>query len=482
MKRRLAALAMLLAMLLLPAGCAGAEDWRLPIDLDDIHLPIDLDELRLPFDLPWQSADGDGEDDGLAICRLTPVDPGAAEGMDPEGSLTGWEQCPLPADAGSRLEAAIDLFASPSGQEGLVCALPQGVTVEDWTADNGLVTLRLSDSFLDAGEMDRSAAALCAALTLCRLDGVDAVTVTAADQILLSGLGPEAALLLATDTDPYVRQLRLYFADGEGRRLISEYHSLTLDEDAAADRYVMEELLRGPNSAELRSAIPAGTELLSCQTENGVCTVDLSEPFLTGRPATAAAERLAIYSIVDSLTVLPQVDSVQILVEGQPVEQYVYRSLAQPIGRYEEPIGPVSGLDADLYLPLPGLEAVEPLPWRVTVGEHDSAPEAVLAALLTAAEPGYPALFSGSGTAGSVILRGTSCTVDLSESFFASLPVEDRNIAVLSMAASLCALEEVDRVFFTIGGAPALFDGVDWSGPWTGEGRVVPEMQLPVNS
>ncbi len=432
---------------------------------------FDPGQLDLPFSLPWSQGEEAGESDGFPVCRLTAVDPAAAEDADPYGSLIGWETCPLPADAPSQLEAAIALFASPSHTEGLFCPLPQGVTVEDWSLDHGQLTVRFSPGYLDMDDMDRTAAAFCAALTLCQVGGVESVTVAAGDRELFAGLVPADALLLATDTDPYVRQLRLYFADGNGRRLVSEYHSLTLEEDAAADRYVVEELLRGPNGRELRSAIPEGTQLLSCQTEDGVCTVDLSAAFYDGRPRSAAGERLAIYSIVDSLTALPQVDSVQLLVEGQALDKYVYRSLAQPIGRYEEAIGPVSEnrgeLDVDLYLPLPGLKAVEPLPWRVSIGEHDSVPEAVLAALLTAAEPGYPALFSGSGTAGRVTLQGTACTVDLSESFFASLPVGDRSLAVRSMTASLCALDQVDAVFFTIGGGPALFDGVDWTGPWT---------------
>lgn len=456
MRARLFALALVLALLL--SGCA--------FDPASLQLPFEL-----PFDLPWEQPEDGAAEGSLAICRLTPVDPGATERADPDGSLTGWEHLLPPEGVTDELAAAIDLFASPSQTEGLRCALPAGVTVEDWSLERGIVTVRLSENFLDTDGMDRSAAALALALTLCQLDGADAVTVTAGGQTLFSGLVPEDALLLASDTDPYVRQLRLYFADGEGRYLVSEYHSLTLDEDVAADRYVMEELLRGPNSGELRSAIPAGTRLLSCQTDEGVCTVDLSEAFITGRPDTAAGERLALCSIADSLTALPQVDSVRILVEGQSVDRYVYRSLAEPLLRYEEAIAPSAEdqgeLDVDLYLPLPGLEAVEPLPWRVSVGEHDSVPEAVLAALLTAAEPGYPALFSGSGTVGSVTTLGSSCTVDLSESFFASLPAEHRAIAVRSMTASLTALDQVDRVFFTIGGQPALFDGVDWSGPWT---------------
>ena len=388
------------------------------------------------------------------------------------GELTGREICVLPGDGDVELETAVALFAAPSGADGLVCALPAGVTVESWTLADGDVTLSLSEPFLEADAMDRTVAALCAALTLCQVEGVGSVSVAVGEQVLFSRLTEADALTRDTDTDPFVRQLRLYFADGDGRYLAGESHSLTLEEDADADRYVVEELLRGPNDPALQSAIPTGTRLLSCRTEDGVCTVDLSAEFLDGRPQTALGERLALYSLVDSLTELPQVDSVRILAEGEPVERYVYRSLDGPLARYEQAAGPAAAgeIDADLWLPLPGLEGVEPLPWRVSRGQYASEPEAVLAALLVAAEPGYPTLFPGSGTVGGVTVQDGTCTVELAGSFFASIPAEARAVAVRSMTATLCALDGVERVSFTTGGDPALFDGVDWSGPWDGTG------------
>ncbi len=411
---------------------------------------------------PWRTAAGTDPTGTMVVYRLV-TDPASDE-------LTGLEICPVPADAGSDVEAAVELFAAPSETEELVCALPEGVTVESWTTENGVVTLTLSEDFLEAESMDRTAAAFCAALTLCSLESVESVNVVSGGQTLFAGLVPADALLRDTDTDPFVRQLRLYFADGAGRYLVSEYHSLTLDEDAAADRYVMEELLRGPYSTDLARTVPEGTELLSCQTEDGVCTVDLSAAFYEDRPGTALGERLALYSIVNSLTALSQVDSVRILVEGEPVDTYVYRSLAEPLSWYERAISPAvvsrEELDVDLYLPLPGLRAIAPLPWQVETEGYASAPEAVLAALLSAAEPGFPALFPGSGTVGGVRFWGDICEVTLSESFFASLPVEARPVALQSIAASICSLDEVNRVSFTIAGGPAVFDGVDWSGPW----------------
>lgn len=375
----------------------------------------------------------------------------------------------LSADS-AELESAVKLLVSPALSPQLSCALPENVAVEGVGFENGVATLTLSEGFSALSEMDRTVAAFCAVLTLCQLDGVEAVTIISGGETVFSGLMPEDAFLTAADSDPYIRRLRLYFSDAEGRYLVSEYHSLTLEEDASAERYVMEELLRGPNNGELKSAIPAGTALRSCATAGGVCTVDLTSAFYDRRPDTALGERLAVYSIVDSLTALAGVSGVRILVEGEPVGIYSYLSLTEPLARYEEPIGPVSvpkgEFDADLYLALPGAEDIAPLPFRVNGTNYESTAEAVLTELMTAAEPGYPAIFPSGSSLPEVTVRGTACTVELSEGFFASIPESERALAVRSMTATLLALPELRSVSFTIGGDSAVFDGTDWSGPW----------------
>lgn len=373
--------------------------------------------------------------------------------------------------AAGDIETLLTLFSSATRNDTLVCALPGGVQIEDWHFSNGVVTLSLSESFLSCTSMEQTLAAFCAALTLCQLDEVDAVNITVGEQTVFSGLIPEDAFLTAADTDPFVRQLRLYFPDQDGRYLISEYHSLTLDEDTSPERYVIEELLRGPNNGELQSVMPDGTTLLSCSTgEDGICTVDLSREFYDNRPDTALGERLVLYALVNSLAALSSVESVCILVEGQPVDTYVCLSLAEPLSRYDTAVGPVSQAkgetDLDLYLALPGLEEIAPLPFRVDTEGYTSLAEAALSALLDTEEPGYPTLFAGSLIVTDVTTQGTQCIVDLSESFFVSLPENARAAALRSITATLCALPEVSAVRFTVGGDPAAFDGTDWSGPW----------------
>lgn len=438
--KRSSFLCAVLAVLLLLSGCTA------PAFLSGLFSPADAESA-----------------DSLKVYRL------AADPADSD-SLVLPQAYPLPDSDADELEALITLLQTPSGNSAFRSAMPAGVSLEDWTLENDVVTLSFSESFLDAPDMDRSLAAFCAALTLCQLDEVEAVTVTCAGQTLYAGLMPEDALLNDEPSDPYSRQLRLYFPDAEGRWLVSEYHTLALDEDTSPERYVIEELLRGPNSGELRSVIPAGTALRSCVTADGVCSVDLSREFYENRPRTALGERLVLYAIVDSLTALPGVDSVRFLIEGEPAGEYVYRSLAEPLERYDAPVGPASApkgeLDADLYLTLPGLASITAVPFRVSTQDFASDAEAVLSALLNASEPGYPAVFPGTGSVIDITTQGTVCAVDLSESFFVSLPEEARGTAVQSIAATLCALPDIAAVRFTVGGSDAVFDGVDWSGPW----------------
>lgn len=405
--------------------------------------------------------DAPEQPDGFVVYRLTRA--------DSDGELIRGEPA---AGLGSSpdIDQLLALFTGDPADDAMRCALPGSVTVTGWSLSNGVVTLDLSEQFRDLSGMDRTAAAFCAALTLCQLDSVEAVTVTCGGETVFTGLTEADALLNAADNDPFVRRLRLYFADADGRYLVSEYHSLTLDEDVSPERYVVEELLRGPNGAELQSVLPAGTALRSCRTENGVCTVDLSQAFYDGRPETALGERLCLYSLVDSLTALSDVDSVRILVEGESVDTYSFRSLAEPLVRYDEPIGPVSApkgeFDADLYLVLPGMTGLAPLPFRVSAADYESPEEAVLAVLMTAEEPGYPLILPGSGSVASVTTRGSTCTVELSESFFVSLPEQARMPAVRSISATICDLASISAVRFTVGGADAVFDGIDYSGPW----------------
>lgn len=80
------------------------------------------------------------------------------------------------------------------------------------------------------------------------------------------------------------------------------------------EKLVMEQLLKGPEGAGERSAIPEGTKLVNISVLDGVGFVNLNEGFLTQN--YEIAEPVVIYSIVNSLAELSNINKVQISVNG----------------------------------------------------------------------------------------------------------------------------------------------------------------------
>lgn len=256
---------------------------------------------------------------------------GTGELVRPEGvSLEGL----------SPLEAATRALNSLPGSAGLRSALPGDVEIVSVLLESGVAYVGISEEYLSLSPFDKTLANCCIALTYCGIDGISSVSILADFDLIISGLTVESIMLFDTESTPYEKRVRLYFPDSDTASLRSEYHTLTVDDaNTQIARYVVEELLRGPYDEGLYSAIPEGTELLMIDVEDGLCTVDLSAAFSDNRPADMLEARLAVYSIVNSLTSLTEVDAVQFKVEGALLVDYGFVSMVRPLERSENLIG-----------------------------------------------------------------------------------------------------------------------------------------------
>jgi hypothetical protein len=83
------------------------------------------------------------------------------------------------------------------------------------------------------------------------------------------------------------------------------------------------ELLAGPTRAEaaegVRTAVPAGTQLLGISLHRGVATVDVTSEFEGGG---AARERLSLAQLVYGVTQFPTVHALRLHLDGQPVTAF----------------------------------------------------------------------------------------------------------------------------------------------------------------
>ena len=110
----------------------------------------------------------------------------------------------------------------------------------------------------------------------------------------------DVTLSLTCDTMPLLAQVPM---------------QLTLAEGVSSVQCVLEALLALEGENGLENSIPQGTKILSLKLAGGVCTLDLTAEFLEGC-RTAEQERMAVREIVASLSALPEVETVDLLVEG----------------------------------------------------------------------------------------------------------------------------------------------------------------------
>lgn len=131
------------------------------------------------------------------------------------------------------------------------------------------------------------------------------------------------------------RSIRVYYTH-DGRTLSPQERTLRGGTSAPAERarLILEQLFAPESNSLFRTPLPAGTKLRGFFILGSVAYVDLSEEFVKPDGATPRGERLAVYSVVNSL-VLGDVGltSVQLLVGGQPIQSaWGWLDCSTPLG------------------------------------------------------------------------------------------------------------------------------------------------------
>lgn len=197
------------------------------------------------------------------------------------------------------------------------------VQLVDWLQISDVLRLDLSAEYGELSGIDLTLAECCIVLTLCQLDSVDWVQINVAG---IPGqvrpyLSPSNIIFTGAEEEPREFLVELYFPRSGGRGLGFESRKLILTEDDDLYTEVTRALLAGPESTGLHSPFPEELEVLGSKLDGGVCHVNFSSHLL--EPDASSAEHdLLLYSIVDTLGNLDSVNSVQLLVEGEPLLHY----------------------------------------------------------------------------------------------------------------------------------------------------------------
>ena len=110
----------------------------------------------------------------------------------------------------------------------------------------------------------------------------------------------------------------LYFYNSEINSLVPEGRLIDAKE-LIENPYnkLIELLIQGPNNAELSKTIPEGTKVNKIELKGDILYIDFSKEFIDNHEGGEDKEKATIYSIVNTMTNLTEVNAVKILIEGE---------------------------------------------------------------------------------------------------------------------------------------------------------------------
>ena len=184
--------------------------------------------------------------------------------------------------------------------------------------------------YFDAGygsrvNMNATREILCRAAlakTMTQIEGIDYISIYVADQPLLDSYGNPVGVMTGSDfiegisdINSYEKsQLKLFFADETGERLVEENREVVHSINTSLERLIVEELIKGPAVTGHGRTLPADTKLLNVSLNENICYINFDASFLNNN--LEVKEYIPIYSIVNSLSEISTVSKVQITING----------------------------------------------------------------------------------------------------------------------------------------------------------------------
>jgi germination protein M len=111
--------------------------------------------------------------------------------------------------------------------------------------------------------------------------------------------------------------INVYYLDSMGEYLVGEARIVSSE-----NKYVdaLYELMKLPIDSSLYRLVPDSTEINSIVVEDGLAMVDFSKEFIEDRITSDTEDNLLIYSIVNTLTEFPEVNSVSFYIDGEKLD------------------------------------------------------------------------------------------------------------------------------------------------------------------
>ena len=247
----------------------------------------------------------------------------------------------LPESLPLKVQKIVNILKTPEASSGLFPVLNKNTTVNSVSFKNGICTIDLNKEATNIEPLSVRMEAISVyglVNTLTEMNGITAVQITIdgkKQKYFNHYIEIDKPLTHLSTALPTGKTVNLYFATPdfdhlavEEREVVSTQNPITLSKE------ILQELFYGPMSG-LSPTFPKDTTLNDFYIKSGgIGVVDIGSSILK-HPLGSGGEQIRVMSLVNTLTDLPDINAVKILIDGKTVDT-LYGSVdtSNPIPRF----------------------------------------------------------------------------------------------------------------------------------------------------
>lgn len=285
-----------------------------------------------------------------------------------------------------------------------------------------------------------------------------------------------------------VQTVKLYFADDDNERLVTEERKITLK--AGEDKYtaVLQALIKGPENDDYRVNISPNTKIYGTIKQDNKLIVDVTEDFASF--GGSMAEILGVGAFVNTLTQFDEIDEVKILVEGEelkgpsglprgwmktfPMQPETAVEQSRPSAAAPAKPGP-SQVKRNVTLYFANQDATKVVPETRTISVPSNITTAGYIKMIVSELIKGPRnsdlrrTIPAEATVRSVAVKETTAYVDFSSEMHSkhSGGAAGESMTINSIVNTLTELDNIDQVQITVEGKPLSIEHVVMDKPWS---------------
>ena len=277
-------------------------------------------------------------------------------------------------------------------------------------------------------------------------------------------------LYINSKTTPKQKETKLYYYDPVSMELVPETITMELPDNTELKLIkIIEQLKKPPQNKGLFPILNKEAKVNSISMDNGICTVDFNEDATLIHPLSVKKEAIRVYGIVNTLTEIPNIHAVQILINGEKRQYFShYIQVYSPLTHISSSLPDAKTIN--LYFASPDLNNIL-LEKREIVASQDPTTlgKEILRELLFGSTQGLKNSIPNDTKINNFYIKsGGIGVVDFDESILSHhVGSHSEQLIVMSIVNSLTELPDIQSVQILIDGKEinTLFGSVDTSTP-----------------